>query len=399
MPPLAAKSRAVCAVCEFTLEMHDGRSIVAAMACSLAAFLLLFPANIFPLVHLNLFTFHGQNTIAGGIELLWSRGWVLLAGLSAALALLFPFLRFGSLSAVLISLWFGYRPWWIGRVFRWSVWLDIWAMPDVFLLAAFIGYYRLINVNQLQVTPAIGGYCFVAAAFLTMLTRAVIDRRAVWRIIGQEPHVPPGEKVLSCVSCDLLQPLSMEGRPCPRCDATLLTRKTDALPRTVALLATAFVLFFPANILPMNTSQQLGSHVSYTIFHGVRSLFDAGLWPLGALIFCTSILIPMGKIMATSWCCWSVWSGSTRHLHLKTKLFRLAAELGRWSKTDPFVIVFYVPLMNFGGLATADANWGATAFMLMTFLTLLATDTFDPRLMWDIAYEKGAVQAAPGGNQ
>ena len=80
---------------------------------------------------------------------------------------------------------------------------------------------------------------------------------------------------------------------------------------------------------------------------------------------------------------------------MKTRLFRAAAELGRWSQTDPFVIVFFVPLMNFGVLASATPSWGAPAFMMMTFLTLLATESFDPRLMWDAAYERGSLK--PGG--
>jgi paraquat-inducible protein A len=73
------------------------------------------------------------------------------------------------------------------------------------------------------------------------------------------------------------------------------------------------------------------------------------------------------------------------HLSAKTKVFRLVTELGRWSNIDPFTIVFFVPLANFGALASATAGWGATAFMLMTFLTMLASKTFDPRLMWDAA--------------
>jgi paraquat-inducible protein A len=133
----------------------------------------------------------------------------------------------------------------------------------------------------------------------------------------------------------------------------------------------------------MNVSNQLGDVARYTIFTGIRDLFKAGLWPLGVIIFGTSIFIPAGKIFAVGWCVLSVWRRSDRHLVEKTKVFRAVAELGRWSKTDPFTIVFFVPLMNFGVLASEDAGWGATAFVLMSFLTMVASYTFDPRLMWD----------------
>lgn len=151
------------------------------------------------------------------------------------------------------------------------------------------------------------------------------------------------------------------------------------------MLIAAFILFFPANIFPMNTSIRMGQHYSYTIYAGVHDLFQSGLWILGALIFCTSILIPMGKIVVMAWCILSLRRRSRRHLVLKTKAFRATAELGRWSKTAPFTIVFFVPLMNFGTMASAHAGWGATAFTLMTALTMLASVAFDPRLMWDAA--------------
>jgi paraquat-inducible protein A len=397
LPQLQLRSRAVCRLCQGNLELQDGRSVGAAMAVSLATYLALFPANLLPLVHLSIFGLQSQNTIASGINILWDHGWVLLAGLSAAMAIVFPFLRFGLLSIVLTALWFGYRPWWIGRGFRWAVQLDIWAMPDVFLLGAFIGYYRLINVEQMNVQIDPGGWCFIAAAFLAMLSRAVIDRRTVWRAITPEFERTEDEPVLSCTACDLVLPVSMEGEHCPRCHARLHTRKPDAMVRTIALLIAAFILFFPSNLIPMNISSQLGERVPYTIFDGVRALFGAGLWPLGIVIFCTSIVIPMAKILIGFWCSWSVWTGSDRNLVLKTKLFRATAELGRWSQTDPFVIVFFVPLMNFGALASATPSWGASAFMMMTFLTLLATESFDPRLMWDAAYAQESLTA--GGSE
>src|SRR6185312_15172198 len=122
-------------------------------------------------------------------------------------------------------------------------------------------------------------------------------------------------------------------RRCPRCDARLRARKLDAAAWTAALLIAALVLIFPANIYPMNVSNHLGQQVNYTIMTGVQDLFKAGLYPLGVLIFCTSILTPGVKILALGWCVLSVYRGSRRHLVTKTKVLRVIAEMGRWSKT------------------------------------------------------------------
>jgi paraquat-inducible protein A len=388
IPPLPPRSRAVCRLCDADLEKTSGRSIVAALACSLATFLLLIPANALPLIEVSVFGMDTENVIAGGIARLLVNKWVLIAGLSALFVILIPFVRFGLLTAVLGAIRLGYRPGWLGPTFRWASWLDPWGMSDVYLLASFVGYYRLIHISQASVSVLIGGGCFMAAGFLTMLSRAALDARTVWRTVGPEAEVPPGVETLSCTTCDLVQPVACEGRRCPRCGARLHTRKPDSLPRTAALLLAAFALFFPANILPMEVSRHLGSVQPYTIFTGVRELFQAGLWFLGVLIFCTSILIPVGKIAVIAWCVLSVWRGWRRHLVTRTKIFRVVAELGRWSKTDPFTIVFFVPLVSFGGFASADADWGSTAFMLMTTLTMIASSTFDPRLMWDVAQSK-----------
>jgi paraquat-inducible protein A len=385
IPPLPPRSKAVCRLCQRDLEKTSGRSITAALACALSTLLLLFPGNVLPLLRVDFFGMELQNSIGSGIATLWNSNWILISVVSAVLVIGLPFLRFGMLTAVLGALRLGYRPAWAGRVFRWSMVLDLWVMSDVFLLACFVGYYRLINLGQADVVVQDGGWCYIAAGFFTMLSRATLDQRTVWRALAPEVEVTPGEKTVSCTICDLVQPAAREGRCCPRCGARLMARKEDALVRTAALTAAAFLCFIPANALPMSISMQLGARTGYTIFKGVTELFANGMWPLGILIFCTSILIPFGKIVAVGWCLWSVRRRSRRHLVTKTKVFRAVAELGRWSKTDPFTIVFFVPLVKFGALASADAGWGATAFMLMSVLTMAASNTFDPRLMWDTA--------------
>jgi paraquat-inducible protein A len=395
LPPLLTHAKAVCGLCEADLEKTTGRSVAATLACAIATFLLLIPSNVFPLIRVELFGMATENVILVGIGKLWTNQWILLAAISAALVIAVPFFRFGLLSLVLATLLLGRRPPWLGPAFRWSVWFDPWAMSDVFLLASFVGYYRLLHLDMAHVSISAGGGCFIAVGFLTMLSRACLDRRTVWRAIGQENESEPGTPTISCTTCDLVQPLERDGKTCARCGARLHARKPSAMLRTLALLVAAALLVLPANIFPMDVSTHLGATQNYTIFTGVRELFESGLWPLGAIIFCTSILIPVGKIIIIAWCVLSVWRRSPHRLIAKTKAFRAVAELGRWSKTDPFTIVFFVPLVNFGGFASATAGAGAMAFMAMSILTMIASITFDPRLMWDAAEEEQGRTAAP----
>jgi paraquat-inducible protein A len=278
---------------------------------------------------------------------------------------------------------------WVGPVFRWAIWLDQWAMPDVFLLGAFVGYSRVEANLDVKIGP--GGYCFMAAAFLAMISRAVLDERTAWRAIGASPALTDPEshelnrELISCTTCDLVLPVEAEGQRCPRCRARLWARKRDSIVRTSALLIAAFILYWPANLYPMSKSLQFGETMSHRIIDGIRELFQAGLAPLGVLIFITSIAIPVLKIAGLGWCVISVQRGSSTHLVEKTKFYRVIDEVGRWSNMDPFTIAVFVPLMQFNNLISARAAPGAGAFILVVVLTMFASQSFDPRLMWDAA--------------
>jgi paraquat-inducible protein A len=155
--------------------------------------------------------------------------------------------------------------------------------------------------------------------------------------------------------------------------------------RTAALAIAGFALFFPANLYPMSVDRQFGVLVPHRIVDGIMELFQAHLWPLGVLIFCTSVAIPLLKLAGLSWLLICVWQGSCRRLVLKTRLCRLIDEIGRWSCVDIFTIAVFLPLMQFHGMVSTDAANGATAFLLVVVVTMLASHTFDPRLMWDAA--------------
>ncbi|HEX5208990.1 MAG TPA: paraquat-inducible protein A [Steroidobacteraceae bacterium] len=384
IPPLPWGAIAVCPTCDNRLERTNGRSINGALACASATFVLLFPANLLPIMHVSMLDMTRESRLGSGIVTLWHNQWVLVALLVAAFAVILPFVRFGLLSLVLALLQLGRRPRWLGPAFRWSLHLDQWAMPDVFLIGCAVGYSRIAAVMPVKI--GWGGICLIFAAFLCMLSRAALDTRAVWRVLSPECAAPPEEQpTLACRFCDLVQPVGAEGRRCPRCGLTLRARKPDSIVRTAALVIAGFALFFPANLYPMSLDRQFGVTVTHRIVDGILELFQAHLWPLGVLIFFTSIAIPLLKLAGLSWFLISVWYGSRRGLVLKTRLCRLIDEIGRWSCVDIFTIAVFLPLMHFDGMVSTNAAQGATAFLLVVVITMFASHAFDPRLMWDAA--------------
>jgi paraquat-inducible protein A len=83
-------------------------------------------------------------------------------------------------------------------------------------------------------------------------------------------------------------------------------------------------------------SNRAAGATTHRIVDGIGELFAAGLWPLGILILCTSIAIPLLKLVGLSWFMLSVWRGSGRALPLKTATYRFIDEIGRWSCIDVF---------------------------------------------------------------
>ena len=73
--------------------------------------------------------------------------------------------------------------------------------------------------------------------------------------------------IAGCHVCGKATPVALNR--CPRCHAKLHLRVPDSLQRTVALLITAAILYIPANVLPIMTTDQLGQSVDNTILGGV----------------------------------------------------------------------------------------------------------------------------------
>jgi paraquat-inducible protein A len=170
---------------------------------------------------------------------------------------------------------------------------------------------------------------------------------------------------------------------CPRCGAVLHRRKPHSLARTWALMLTAYILYIPANVLPVMSVVMSGRGEPDTILSGVKALIEGGMWPLAAVVFFASITVPVLKLLALTYLLISVQRKSHWRPRERTVLYRLTEGIGRWSMIDVFVISILVALVKLGALATIEAGAGALAFSGVVVFTMFAAMSFDPRLIWD----------------
>lgn len=64
-------------------------------------------------------------------------------------------------------------------------------------------------------------------------------------------------------------------------------------------------------------------------------------------------------------------------------LHRMLKIIGRWSMLDVYVITWLAALVQLQAVANVVPGPGAIAFGAVVILTMLATQNFDPRLIWD----------------
>lgn len=191
--------------------------------------------------------------------------------------------------------------------------------------------------------------------------------------------------ILICAECHELNKTDpdTEDLTCSRCGAQVHARSPNSLARTWALLITAAILYIPANVLPVMTVRSLGKGDPSTIMSGVIQLMQHGMYPIAAVVFVASILVPTFKLIGLGLLLFSVQRRVPMSARQRMIMYRFIEFIGRWSMLDIFVIAILVAVVNFGRLASVEANLGAVAFATVVILTMLAAVTFDPRLIWD----------------
>jgi paraquat-inducible protein A len=345
---LPAATTAHCARCDSVLRRSGSGANQAALCFTLGALLLFAPANLWPILEVTTFGRVHSYTMLSGAEALWQGTmWPLAipvvlasvalpAGLIVALLALCGARQLGVGTESL-------RPW-----RRLCDALRAWAIVDVYLLAIFVTVVKLAELTD--AAAALGsGLLFAMVVCLTLALRSLDAEGA---------DLAPAADV---------GPDGSSGQP-------------RSATRTFALALGALILFVPANVFPTLTVTSYGSTQTATVFGGVVDLWQAGMWPLAIIVVCASLLIPFFKIIGLMFLTLTLDRPVDRLA--RTRLYLFIAQIGRWSMLDVYVISLIVAVLHFGLLAQAQAEIGSLAFVSVVIVTLLAAQSFDPRLIW-----------------
>src|SRR3954465_3843295 len=170
---------------------------------------------------------------------------------------------------------------------------------------------------------------------------------------------------------------------CIRCGATVATRPSASLDTTLALTIAALLLYVPANIYPILSMSLYGSYNENTIWDGVVSLMQHDEYFFAAVGFLASIVIPLLKLLGLFFLVVSAKMGSGRRLRGRTRIYQFIDAIGPWAMLDVFLLAVLVALVKLGDLARVIPGPGLVAFTCVVVLTMLASQSFDPKLIWN----------------
>ncbi|SHL46347.1 paraquat-inducible protein A [Halomonas cupida] len=391
LPPLKPREQADCVRCGHPLVKRHSYPAQRSMSLALGALIALLLALLFPFISFSTRGIGNEIEVTQSATELVVYGQPVVALVVMLAVFVLPALYLVAVVWLQCSLMLPRRLPWSHGIARSLSHIAPWLMADVFIVGTMVSLIKIAGLAD--ITIGIGFWAFIAYALLLLATTLSLDTDWLWFSLSGEPLAPEGtrtgetaapQNLTGCSVCGLIGRLNANGKGiCERCGERLHTRRPASVQRCWALLATAAVLYIPANIYPIMYTTTLGSESPNTIIGGVIYLASHGSWPVAIIIFVASVIVPIGKILALVWLCLVAPRAADMRALTRTRLYRLTELIGRWSMVDVFVVAILSALIHAGALMSVTPGAAALPFAGVVVVTMLAAMSFDPRILWD----------------
>lgn len=191
--------------------------------------------------------------------------------------------------------------------------------------------------------------------------------------------------LIACHECDLLYKINCIPKQgiakCQRCGAVLVQHERHKLEQTLALAITGLMLFIVANAFPILSMRLEGQLTETILFTGVKRLYDQGMWPLAILVFLTSIVFPLLRLLALLYVFlpikfnWTPWKMAV--------IFRLVYSLRPWSMIEVFMLGILVSIVKLTAIAAIIPGIALWSFAVLIFVLAATATSLDPDLVWN----------------
>ena len=189
---------------------------------------------------------------------------------------------------------------------------------------------------------------------------------------------------IACQNCDLIHELQYlkkkEVAKCSRCKNDLYLKKDNFIDRTLCLSIAAFIMFIPANLIPILSMSAIGNTQANSLITGVIELFHGGNYFVSILVLMTSIVLPFISISTLLYTMISI--KLDRPLPHVGYVFRLNEHIHNLVMLEVYMLGILVALTKLNSIAEVIIGLGLYCYILLLLLTIFSTLSFDNFVIW-----------------
>ena len=174
----ATKTR--CPRCNAKFCFETSASLTRTWALLISSLILLFPANLLPIMTVTYLGDKEPNTIIDGLEHFIQSGSYFIALLIFVASILVPVFKITGIILIMISIRKKWKTWLRHKtlMFRIIKFIGRWSMLDIFVIAIMVA---LVNLGTLTtIVPAPAATYFAGVVVLTMTAANTFDSRLIW---------------------------------------------------------------------------------------------------------------------------------------------------------------------------------------------------------------------------
>jgi paraquat-inducible protein A len=184
LPTEASHSEAGCPRCRAPVHRRKPNSVNRTWALVIAAAILYVPANVYPVLKIEILGKTEADTIYTGVVELFGAGMWEIGLLVFFASITVPMLKLLGLTFLLISV--QRRSRWRPRdrtvLYRMVEYIGRWSMIDMFMTSILVALVQLGAVAT--IVPGVGATCFASVVVITMFAASSFDPRLIWDNLG-----------------------------------------------------------------------------------------------------------------------------------------------------------------------------------------------------------------------
>ncbi|HEY8994474.1 MAG TPA: paraquat-inducible protein A [Lacunisphaera sp.] len=170
-----------CVRCGAQLATGRASNWHATLAWALTALILWVPANFLPIVAVSQLGNARESLLFTGVLGLWHQGLPWVAVLVALCGIVAPLLLLLTLTALLTPIVLGHPVTRLRFLVRWLHALELWSIPEVYLLSVLVAFIKLGDV--VHVTPTAGLWCHAGMSLALFIAWRRFDLDAAAEVL------------------------------------------------------------------------------------------------------------------------------------------------------------------------------------------------------------------------